>query len=176
MIIIGIDPGLAETGWGVLEVSSRGDLKVLAYGSVKTSPEQDLPERLDKIHTEIKSLIAKFNPDTVAIEQIFFGANAKTAMMVGEARGSAILACGARKIEVLDYTPLQIKTAVTGYGRAEKQQIQKMIKELLNLETIPRPDHAADALACAYCHIVSAATKTHFPRHESTQKVSNFKS
>lgn len=152
MIILGIDPGLAETGWGVIENSKW---KVLGYGSIKTKAGTPLAERLSRIHQETLSLIEKFEPNVVAIEELFFGANVKTAMKVGEARGAVLLACGEAKVEIAEYTPLEIKTALTGYGRAEKSQVQKMVQRFLNLEKIPRPSHAADALACAYCHAVS---------------------
>lgn len=154
MIILGIDPGLAETGWGIIQKSKNG-WEVLGYGSIKTKSEMPPAERLSKIHRETSTLIEKFRPDVVAVEELFFGANVKTAMKVGEARGAVLLACGATKVEVAEYTPLQIKIALTGYGRAEKSQVQKMVKRFLNLEKIPKPSHAADALACAYCHAVS---------------------
>lgn len=171
MIILGIDPGLAETGWGAIQKfkvqSASGgskfkvDWQVLGYGNIKTKAGKPISERLSEIHKEIVSLIEKYKPDTVAIEELFFGANVKTAMKVGEARGAVLLACGTLGVMVAEYTPLQIKIALTGYGRAEKSQVQKMVQRFLNLKKIPKPSHAADALACAYCHAVSLSSRTH---------------
>lgn len=154
MIILGIDPGLAETGWGIIKETTDG-WKVSDYGSIKTKSQTPISERLSEIHQEITSLIEKYKPGVAAIEELFFGANAKTAIKVGEARGAMLLACGEKRVPVSEYTPLQIKIALTGYGRAEKSQVQKMVKRFLNLKKIPKPNHAADALACAYCHAVS---------------------
>lgn len=161
MTILGVDPGLAETGWGVIQQSAISNQlsaerwEVLGYGSIKTKAGEPLAERLSKIHREVLSLIEKYKPDIVAIEELFFGANVKTAMKVGEARGVVLLTCGTLGVMVTEYTPLQIKIALTGYGRAEKSQMQKMVQRFLNLKKIPKPNHAADALACAYCHAVS---------------------
>ena len=158
MIILGIDPGLAATGWGVIErfKIQNPKFKVLAYGCIKTDVKEPKAERLSEIHREIKKLIKKFQPDVVAIEELFFGANVKTAMMVGEARGAVLLACGEAKTDIREYTPLEIKIALTNYGRAEKIQVQKMVQRFLNLDELPKPNHAADALACAYCCAISA--------------------
>ena len=164
MVILGIDPGLAAVGWGVVEhrnpqpVNRKSEKRpwlVVEYGCIKTSAKNPKAERLNKIHQEIKNLIKKFQPDVVAIEELFFGANAKTAMAVGEARGVISLACGETHIEIEEYTPLQIKVALTSYGRADKLQVQKMVQRFLNLPELPKPDHAADALACAYCAAMS---------------------
>ncbi len=155
MIILGIDPGLAETGWGAIK-KCQGGWEVLGYGNIQTAAGEQLEQRLSKIHQELLSLIEKLTPDVVAIEELFFGANAKTAMKVGEARGVVVLTCGEKHIEVAEYTPLEIKVALTGYGRAEKGQVQRMVQQFLNLDEIPKPDHASDALACAYCHAMSA--------------------
>lgn len=168
MIILGIDPGLAATGYGVIEnrktqivnrKAEKGSWLVVEYGCIRTEAKEPKAERLSKIHREIKKLIKKFRPDVVAIEELFFGANAKTAMMVGEARGVVLLACGEAKIDIKEYTPLEIKIALTNYGRAEKIQVQKMVQRFLNLPELPKPDHAADALACAYCCAVGATSK-----------------
>jgi len=161
MIILGIDPGLAETGWGAIEkceaksTKSKVGWRVLGYGHIKTAAGEQLENRLSRIHQELLSLIERLTPDVVAIEELFFGANAKTATKVGEARGVVVLTCGEKHVGVVGYTPLEIKVALTGYGRAEKGQVQRMVQRLFSLDEIPKPDHAADALACAYCHAMS---------------------
>lgn len=149
-----MDPGLAETGWGVLQ-ASNSSFKTQGWGCVSTKSSLSIEERLQLIYSQISQVVAKYQPEVAAVESLFFGANAKTAMLVGQARGAVILACGERGVKVAEYTPLQIKTAVTGYGRAEKGQMQRMLKALLNLDELPQPDHAADAIACAYCHAVT---------------------
>lgn len=154
MKILGIDPGLANTGWGIVKVENQ-QTKALHYGLIKTSPRKNLSSRLFHLHQEINRLIKKFKPDRMAVEKVFFGVNAKTALIVGQARGVTLLAAAQNKIKVNEYTPLQIKIAITGYGRADKTQVQKMIKNLLKLKKIPRSDDAADALAAAYCDRVS---------------------
>lgn len=165
MIILGIDPGLAAMGWGVikklkvksakLKVGNSDGWEVVDYGDIRTLAGEAEAVRLSQIHQGVLKLLKKFEPDVVVIEELFFGANAKTAIKVGEARGAILLACGFRKIPTEEYTPLQIKTALTGYGRAEKSQVQSMVQRLLNLKELPKPDHAADAIGCAYCHAVS---------------------
>lgn len=160
MIILGIDPGLAEVGWGILEKQNtpNSTFQILEYGCLSTSSKLPVAKRLQLIYDEVGRVIKKHQPDVVAIESLFFGVNAKTAMLVGQARGTIILACNIGNLQVFDYTPLQIKTAVTGYGRADKNQVQQMVKTLLKLKEVPKPDHAADALACAYCHFVTKST------------------
>ena len=151
MIILGIDPGLAIVGYGVIEYKGN-KYKVIDYGCITTDADTNHPERLQIIYEELSLLIDKYNPDDVAMEELFFNKNVKTAIKVGQARG-VILLTGARSdLKVVEYTPLQVKQAVVGYGRASKQQVQQMVKVLLNLETIPKPDDAADALAVAICH------------------------
>jgi len=157
-IILGIDPGLAITGFGVI-VKKNKNVKVLASGCIRTSPRADSGERLHKIQKELKKLIRKFKPDILATEEIFFAKNAKTALKVGEARGIILLSAYSANVPVKEFSPLQVKQAITGYGRAEKKQMQKMVKVLLNLKDIPRPDDAADALAIAICY---AQTKKYF--------------
>lgn len=149
-IILGIDPGLANTGFGVI-VRKNKNIKILTCGCISTSPRTETGERLYKIQKELKKLIKKFKPDILATEEIFFAKNAKTALKVGEARGVILLIAHSANIPIKEFTPLQVKQAITGYGRAEKKQMQKMIKILLNLEEIPEPDDAADALAIALC-------------------------
>lgn len=152
MIILGIDPGLATVGYGVIEKFNNNTTKVIDYGIVSTSKNDTLPTRLKQIYASITALIEKYNPDDVAMEELFFQNNQKTAIAVAEARGVSLLACIHKLDKLYEYTPLQIKQALTGQGRAEKQQVQYMVKAILNLKAIPKPDDAADALAVALCH------------------------
>lgn len=151
MIILGIDPGLALIGYGVIEYKGN-KYKAIDYGCVTTSSDATVPERLKIIYQELSNLIDKYNPDDIAMEELFFNKNVKTAIKVGQARGVEILAAINKGKDVYEYTPLQIKQSVAGYGRAEKRQVQEMVKLLLNLKEIPKPDDAADALAVAICH------------------------
>ncbi|RJO62030.1 crossover junction endodeoxyribonuclease RuvC [candidate division WS5 bacterium] len=151
MIILGIDPGTATTGYGVIE-SENGDIKEVSHGCILTKSQEELEKRLDIIFDELTKLIKEFKPDMIAVEELFFASNAKTAISVGHARGVILLACSKAKVPVYEYTPLQVKQAICGYGRGEKQQIQKMVKTLLSLKEIPKPDDAADGLAIAICH------------------------
>ncbi|MFA5076001.1 MAG: crossover junction endodeoxyribonuclease RuvC [Patescibacteria group bacterium] len=150
MIILGIDPGVASTGYGL--ISKQGNqLSLITFGVIKTPAKTNFADRLNIIHRELKALIKKYQPNKIAIEELFFCKNVKTALMVGQARGVILLTSIQANIPIVEYTPLQIKQAVTSYGRAEKSQIQKMVKILLNLKNIPSPDDAADALATAIC-------------------------
>jgi len=155
VIVLGIDPGMAIMGYGVIE-SSNNAMKVLDYGVVTTPSDMDTPQRLLKIFNSVEELIQQYSPDAMAYEELFFNKNVKTALIIGHARGAAVLAGARKDIDLYEYTPLQVKQAVVGYGRADKQQVQNMVKLLLNLREIPRPDHAADALAVAICHIHSS--------------------
>ena len=148
--IMGIDPGIATTGYGIIKYKAN---KIVAvdYGCIITSPKLSFSERLKKIHSELKKIIIRYHPSRIAIEELFFAKNVKTALKVGEARGVILLTVIQSKIPIFEFTPLEVKQAITGYGRASKQQIQKMIKILLNLKEIPKPDDAADALAIAIC-------------------------
>ncbi len=149
MIILGIDPGTAITGYGVIEKSNQ--LKMIDYGHITTDPQYSTGERLVKLEKQLTKIIKKYKPEQIAVEEIFFCKNLKTAVKVSQARG-VILAAGARmKIPIFEYTPLQIKQAVTSYGRADKNQVQQMTKLILNLKEIPKPDDAADALAASIC-------------------------
>lgn len=150
MKIIGIDPGLARTGFGVIEVEQQ-KLKAIDYGCIFTSPKIILTQRLKKVFLDIKRLVKKYQPDLIVIEELFFAKNAKTAIKVGQARGVAILACHQAKCEIVELTPLQMKTYLTSFGRASKKQIGQMVKLRLNLKEIPKPDDTADALALAIC-------------------------
>jgi len=151
MIILGVDPGFATAGFGVIEAVG-GKIKPLEYGVITTSKDERLPLRLTKIADAYNALIEKHKPDAVAVEELFFQNNAKTAILVAEARGAILVSVYARCKNLFEYTPLQVKQAVTGYGRAEKAQIQQMVKTLLGLTAIPKPDDAADALAVAITH------------------------
>lgn len=151
MRILGIDPGLAIVGYGIIDKTNTG-YKIVDYGVIRTPKEDSLPVRLDKIYNSMSALIDQHKPDCVAIEELFFNKNVTTAIAVAEARGVALL-CAVHKVHKLyEYTPLQIKQALTGHGRAEKQQVQYMVKAILNLKNIPKPDDAADAIAVALCH------------------------
>jgi len=151
VIVFGIDPGIAIVGYGVIEYNGN-KFNVLDYGAVQTSNSYSFPTRLKIIYDEISLLMEKFKPDALAIEELFFNKNVKTAITVGQARGVQVLAAVNKGIEIYEYTPLQVKQGVVGYGRADKRQIQEMVKILLNLDKIPKPDDVADALAVAICH------------------------
>lgn len=150
MIILGIDPGTAITGYGVLETSS-GKLKMIETGCVLTDKDLPMPQRLNLVGEGIRGVIKKFNPEVMAIEELFYFKNKKTVISVGQARGVAVFIGCSCNMEIREYTPLQVKQAVTGYGRADKNQVQLMVKNILKLEEIPKPDDAADALAVAIC-------------------------
>lgn len=152
MMIIGIDPGLARLGYGVIDLTDRKE-RALCYGCIETDKELRHAERLLRIYTEINSLFDRYPPSHLALEKLFFAKNISSAMGVSEVRGVILLAAEQRKIPITEYTPNEIKQAITGSGRAEKHQMQEMIKSLLHLEEIPRPDDAADGLSIALCHI-----------------------
>ena len=161
MIILGIDPGLATMGYGVIEsVSNRR--KLIQYGTLNTQPHQPLPQRLRSIFQGVNQLMDIYNPDEVAFEELFFARNVTTAISVGSARGVALVAAAQRTDNIYEYTPMQIKQAVTGYGSADKQQVQFMVKVLLGMSEIAKPDDAADALAVAICHANSSIAKSTF--------------
>lgn len=150
-IILGIDPGLAHTGWGVVrQQGSR--FSCLAYGCVTTTTDVPLAQRLAKIHEQIGAVIERYTPTCVGIETVWFGQNITAAFATGQARGAALVACAQAGLDVGEFSPKQIKLAVVGEGGAEKDQVQYMVKQLLALQDIPRPDHAADALAAAICY------------------------
>jgi len=151
VIILGIDPGLANTGWGVVEhIGSRS--RCLAYGCITTSPEEPLSRRLSRIHDEIAAVIGRYAPTEASIESVYFSTNAKTAFATGQARGVAVLATAGAGLDLAEYGPGEIKMAVVGTGAADKQQVQYMVRVVLSLPGTPEPDHAADALAAAVCH------------------------
>lgn len=155
MRVLGIDPGTATTGYGVVE-EVNGDLKPLAFGVIRTPADRPLPARLQLIYRALRELAVKWGPTVAAVEELFFSRNVRTAMSVGQARGVTLLALADIGLNVAEYTPLAIKQAVTGYGNADKAQVQEMVRLLLGLAEVPRPDDAADALAVAICHLHSA--------------------
>lgn len=151
--VLGIDPGTASTGYGVVTETYKGDFVLLACGVISTKPAQPMPLRLREIFLDIKNLIGEFEPHEVAIEELFFGRNVTNAISVGQARGAALLAAALSDRPVVEYTPAAVKQALTGYGNADKQQMQAMVRTLLELEEAPRPDDAADGVAVALCHL-----------------------
>lgn len=153
--VLGIDPGTASTGWGIVETSGR-EYKIKKYGVIRTSQYLTLAERLNLIYDELTDILKKERPDEAAVEELFFFKNVKTAIAVGHARGVILLACQKANIPTYEYTPLQVKQALVGYGRADKNQIQQMLKTVLHLKEIPKPDDAADAIAVAITHINSS--------------------
>jgi crossover junction endodeoxyribonuclease RuvC len=151
MRVVGIDPGTATTGYGVIE-ESAGRLVLVAFGTICTPSDMLMPKRLLELHDRLIELIALHAPETAAVESLFFQKNVRTAISVGQARGAVLLALAQRGMPVGEYTPLEVKQAVTGYGGAEKRQVQVMVRTLLGLAELPKPDDAADALAVAICH------------------------
>src|SRR5215213_10658232 len=156
MTILGIDPGTATMGWGVIRQEGNR-LSYVQHGAIVTPSKWEMPRRLGRLFEGITELIKGYRPETVAVEELFFNTNVTTAITVGQARGVALLAAYKAGIEVVEYTPLQVKQAITSYGRADKRQMQEMVKALLNLPAIPRPDDAADGLAIAICHAFSSS-------------------
>ena len=148
MIVLGIDPGYALMGWGVVEANGS-QMKLLGYGCIETKAGTPMQHRLRTLQLGIRDLTLMYRPDEVAFEELFFAQNVTTALMVGAARGAAIIAAAEYTENLYEYTPMQIKQAITGYGKADKKQIQQMVKMLLRMEELPKPDDAADAIACA---------------------------
>ena len=158
MIVLGIDPGLATVGYGVISCDEKVKLKLIDYGTILTDAKEQFPIRLKQINHGIIQLIDLYRPDSIAFEELFFNKNVTTAINVAQARGAALVAASERTEQLYEYTPLQIKQAVVGYGRADKNQVQMMVKTILSLKDIPKPDDAADAVAVAICHAHSAHT------------------
>lgn len=156
MLVIGIDPGTATTGYGLVQDDASGGLALCAYGVILTPPDQPLSERLLSLYQQLNDLLLLHRPQSGAVEQLFFQRNVRTAMSVGQARGVVLLCLAQAGIPVSEYTPLEVKQAVAGYGGADKNQVQQMVRALLALPEVPRPDDAADALAVAICHLHSA--------------------
>lgn len=158
MLVLGIDPGTATTGYGLVRETETGPALV-AYGTIQTPAGAPMPDRLRTIYHELKQLLALHGPDTAAVEKLFFQRNVSTAMSVGQARGVALLALAEAGVSVGEYTPRDVKLAVAGYGGADKPQVQQMVRAILNLSGVPKPDDAADALAVAICHLHSMKMK-----------------
>jgi crossover junction endodeoxyribonuclease RuvC len=155
MLVLGIDPGLATMGYGLVRDEDQA-LVPITFGVIRTPPKVATAERLMQLHRELDELLTVYHPDVAAVEELFFSTNARTALAVGEARGVALLTLAQAGLPIAEYTPMQVKQAVTGYGGAHKMQIQQMVRILLGLDDIPRPDDAADALAVSICHHHSA--------------------
>jgi crossover junction endodeoxyribonuclease RuvC len=156
MIVLGIDPGTATTGWGVVHKDSDDNLRLVDCGAVRTPASKPMPLRLREIFQSMRDLLAQHQPDAVAVEELFFSTNVRTAMSVGQARGVVMVAAALADLPVHEYTPLEIKQAISGYGGADKAQVQQMTALLLGLDAVPTPDDAADAIAVAVCHLHSA--------------------
>jgi crossover junction endodeoxyribonuclease RuvC len=158
MRVLGIDCGTESTGYGVVELAASGKLACVCCGAIKLSSREPLPARLNRIYARLEQLILEHHPEQVAIEDVFYALNVKSALKLGQVRGVAMLAAAVAGLEVAEYAPLSIKSAVVGYGRAEKQQVQHMVTRLLELAEPPEPSDASDALAIAICHLHTAAT------------------
>ena len=156
MLVIGIDPGITTTGYGFVRENDDGSLLVVDYGVILTPAQYPMPQRLKKLYSDLKEIISLHRPESGAVEKLFFQRNVRTAISVGQARGVALLAIAQADLPVFEYSPTEIKQAVAGYGAADKYQVQRMVQALLELEQIPKPDDAADALAAAICHLHSA--------------------
>ena len=152
-LALGIDPGTATTGYGLVRLTRDGDLVAVKYGVILTPKDASAPARLEMIYDQLCDIIREYKPDTAAVEKIFFSRNVTTALAVGQARGVVMLALQKAGIEAFEYTPKEIKNAVAGYGGADKRQVQEMVRALLQLDSIPKPDDAADALAVAITHL-----------------------
>ena len=161
LIVLGIDPGYALMGWGVVEAEGSR-MRLVNYGCIETKAGVPMQNRLRALQLGIRDVISLYHPDEVAFEELFFSHNVTTALMVGAARGAAIIAAAEYTENLYEYTPMQIKQAITGNGRADKKQIQQMVKLLLKLEEIPKPDDAADAIACAITHCQAGVTRFQF--------------
>jgi crossover junction endodeoxyribonuclease RuvC len=159
MCVLGIDPGIGTTGYGVVDEDDSGGLMLIAYGAIESTPGSRMPERLKRLHDEAQALMQRYRPESVAVEQLFFGRNVTTAITVGQARGVVLLAAAETGLDVFEYKPAEVKQALSGYGNADKRQMQEMVRLLLNLDHIPRPDDAADAIAIAVCHLQSRRIK-----------------
>jgi crossover junction endodeoxyribonuclease RuvC len=159
MRVLGIDCGTEYTGYGVVELLDDERLVCIVCGAIKVSPRDPMPMRLSRISIGLQELICEHRPDRVAIEDVFYAVNVKSALKLGQVRGVAMLVAATAGLEVAEYSPLSIKSAVVGYGKAEKHQVQQMVTRLLNLDQVPESPDAADALAIAICHLHTAATK-----------------
>jgi crossover junction endodeoxyribonuclease RuvC len=160
MIILGVDPGIGRCGWGIIK-DYNSSQKVLGFGCIETNAGLSLEKRLEEVYSQILKIIKKYSPNALAIEDLFFGNNSKTALVVGQARGVIILASFQNKLSINSYTPLEVKIALTGYGKAEKSQVGQMVKTILKLNSVPKPDDTADALAVGLTHAFFSKLKNY---------------
>jgi crossover junction endodeoxyribonuclease RuvC len=160
MLVIGLDPGTATTGYGLVRENGDGSLTSVAYGVITTPAKTPMPDRLAQLYHELRDILDAHQPETAAVEKLFFQKNVTTAITVAQGRGATLVALSQAGLDVAEYTPMEIKQAIAGYGGADKQQMQQMVRALLALDDIPRPDDAADALAVAICHIHSRKTRS----------------
>jgi crossover junction endodeoxyribonuclease RuvC len=160
MLAIGIDPGTAITGYGLVRENDDGSLTVVDYGAILTGADQPMSRRLASLYNQLNEILLLHHPDNGAVEKLFFARNVSTALTVGQARGVVLLALEQTGVTLSEYTPLEVKQAVAGYGGADKNQVQQMVRALLSLESVPQPDDAADALAIAICHVHSMRFKS----------------
>ncbi len=156
--ILGIDPGIALVGWGVIDFQA-GRFSVVDFGCIKTTSDMKTEDRLASVYSQLEEIISKYKPEAMAVEELFFNTNQKTGIIVAESRGVILLCARRCGVEIFEYTPLQVKQAIVGYGRAEKRQVMTMVTAFLNLKETPKPDDTADALAIAVCHAHSGASK-----------------
>ncbi len=166
MLVLGLDPGTATTGYGLVKAAADGAMTAIDYGVILTPAKTPLAERLQMLYERLQALLERHHPDGAAVEKLFFQKNVTTAMSVGQARGVLLLALAQAGLAVAEYTPNEIKEAVTGYGSAGKAQMQRMVQMLLGLESLPRPDDAADALAVALCHAQHLRWQTHLAQRQ----------
>ena len=167
MLVLGIDPGTAITGYGLVR-KEGDDLTLVDYGTITTPKQMPLPQRLQIIYRQLGEIISRHHPSAIAVEKLFFSKNVRTALSVGHARGVALLTVADAGVPLYEYTPLQVKQSVVGYGRATKEQIQQLVKMLLGLDFVPEPDDAADAIAVAICHIHSARLEAMLAEQEGS--------
>ena len=154
--MLGVDPGTATTGYGVVTERADGEFEMLACGVVRTAAGDPMHLRLQELFRDLRAIIREFQPDEMAVEKLFFGRNVTTAISVGQARGAILLAAAEEALPVVEYTPAEVKQAISGYGNAEKRQVQEMVRQVLHLDAAPQPDDAADGVAIAVCHLQSA--------------------
>lgn len=171
MSIIGIDPGTASTGYGIIRENKGGNLEVVDYGVIRTASGKRMSERLSSLYNQLQEILNLHSPQSSAVEKLFFQRNVKTAISVGQARGVAILALAQSNLGVAEYTPLEVKQAVVGYGGADKNQVKQMVRVLLNLSEVPSPDDAADALAVAICHLHSQQTRLNYSNDSQQEQI-----
>jgi crossover junction endodeoxyribonuclease RuvC len=152
-VVLGIDPGTAITGYGIVGQTVAGEFELLACGVIRTPADQPMHKRLEELYSDFRSLLREFEPDELSIEKLFFGRNVTTAITVGQARGVVLLAAAQARLPVAEYTPAEVKQAITGFGHADKRQVQEMVQRVLQLPAMPQPDDAADGVAVALCHL-----------------------